>query len=255
MVAISLISLDSVAQEKVVALSNDRPPLFLGANRTPSARLRFPLSIACSTDFLSETLRSFWGESVFDTRCGGCQDLSLKEQRNGFGRVRTLWPAFYAAGSTPYAGAWGQGRGVIDRKGGRVDPAGGCRLGLCLLSSLDYSRKTKSWEGNISAQGIRVGNQTDFHVHARLSYEFALRPGFAAFKWFSGKGSSRWCDDDTSRAEREVFLRVSRDNRALCRVHAPHPADPTPDSFLLAFVFLAGKRTFALDTEDTCPAV
>lgn len=147
MVAISLISLDSVAQEKVVALSNDRPPLFLGANRTPSARLRFPLSIACSTDFLSETLRSFWGESVFDTRCGGCQDLSLKEQRNGFGRVRTLWPAFYAAGSAPYAGAWGQGRGVIDRKGGRVDPAGGCRLGLSFAIESGQFKKNQKLGG------------------------------------------------------------------------------------------------------------
>jgi sugar phosphate isomerase/epimerase len=77
---------------------------------------------------------------------------------------------------------------------------------------------------------IRIGNQTNRNVSARLPYEFAIRHGFDAFEWFSDKGRSGWCEDDTLQAERDEIFRVARENGMLFSVHAPYSADPTTRS-------------------------
>jgi sugar phosphate isomerase/epimerase len=75
--------------------------------------------------------------------------------------------------------------------------------------------------------GIRIGNQTNCHVPARLPYEFAIGHGFDAFEWFSDKGRSGWCEDDTPAAERAELLRASQAGGIRFSVHAPYAADPT----------------------------
>jgi sugar phosphate isomerase/epimerase len=78
----------------------------------------------------------------------------------------------------------------------------------------------------MSLSGIRIGNQTNCHVPARLPYEFAIGHGFDAFEWFSDKGRAGWCEDDTSSAERAELRRVSKERGILFSVHAPFEADP-----------------------------
>jgi sugar phosphate isomerase/epimerase len=73
---------------------------------------------------------------------------------------------------------------------------------------------------------IRIGNQTNCHIPARVPFEFALRHGFDAFEWFSDKGRYGWCEDDTSPAERAELRRVATDSGIQFSVHAPHAADP-----------------------------
>lgn len=75
--------------------------------------------------------------------------------------------------------------------------------------------------------GIRIGNQTNCHVAARLPYEFAVRNEFDAFEWFSDKGRAGWCEDDTPPPERAELLRASRSGGILFSIHAPFTADPT----------------------------
>jgi sugar phosphate isomerase/epimerase len=79
----------------------------------------------------------------------------------------------------------------------------------------------------MSQMSIRVGNQTNYHVAPRLPYEFAVRQGFDAFEWFSDKGRSGWCEDDTPTTERAELRRVSQSHGLLFSVHAPYAADPT----------------------------
>src|SRR5215470_2309756 len=74
---------------------------------------------------------------------------------------------------------------------------------------------------------IRIGNQTNCDVPARLPYEFAVRQGFDAFEWFSDRGRSGWCEDDTPPAQRAELLRATREAGILFSVHAPYAADPT----------------------------
>lgn len=74
---------------------------------------------------------------------------------------------------------------------------------------------------------IRIGNQTNCHVPARLPFEFALRQGFDAFEWFSDKGRAGWCEDDTTAAERAELLHAAKGSGLLFSVHAPYAADPT----------------------------
>src|SRR5438270_12543055 len=78
----------------------------------------------------------------------------------------------------------------------------------------------------MNASRIRVGNQTNCHVPARLPYEFALRHGFDAFEWFSEKGRAGWCEDDTPPAERAELRRAAKERGVRFSVHAPHAADP-----------------------------
>jgi sugar phosphate isomerase/epimerase len=77
------------------------------------------------------------------------------------------------------------------------------------------------------SSGIRIGNQTNCHVPARLPYEFAVRHGFDAFEWFSDKGRAGWCEDDMTPAERRQLLAASQAGGMLFSVHAPVAADPT----------------------------
>jgi len=78
--------------------------------------------------------------------------------------------------------------------------------------------------------GIRIGNQTNCHVPARLPYDFAVGHGFDAFEWFSDKGRAGWCEDDTPDTERAELLQASKVNGILFSVHAPVAADPTTTS-------------------------
>lgn len=77
---------------------------------------------------------------------------------------------------------------------------------------------------------LRIGNQTNCHVPARLPYDFAVRHAFDAFEWFSDKGRAGWCEDDTSEAERNELLRASKECGVQFSVHAPHDANPTTRS-------------------------
>ncbi len=77
---------------------------------------------------------------------------------------------------------------------------------------------------------IRIGNQTNCHVPARLPYEFAVGHGFDAFEWFSDKGRSGWCEDDASPSDRAELLQASKRSGILFSVHAPIAADPTTPS-------------------------
>lgn len=74
---------------------------------------------------------------------------------------------------------------------------------------------------------IRIGNQTNCDIPARLPYEFALAHGFDAFEWFSDKRRLGWCEDDMPSAERAELLSTARQRGMLFSVHAPIPADPT----------------------------
>src|SRR5215468_10945820 len=65
--------------------------------------------------------------------------------------------------------------------------------------------------GRMQPSSIRIGNQTNSNVPARLPYEFAVRQGFDAFEWFSDKGRSGWCEDDTPPAQRAELLRAARE--------------------------------------------
>ena len=80
------------------------------------------------------------------------------------------------------------------------------------------------------AASIRIGNQTNCHVPARLPYEFAVAHGFDAFEWFSDKGRWGWCEDDMPAAERVELRRTARQRGMLFSVHAPVAADPTTPS-------------------------
>lgn len=82
----------------------------------------------------------------------------------------------------------------------------------------------------MSLSGIRIGNQTNCHVPARLPYDFAVGHGFDAFEWFSDKRCSGWCEDDMPPAERAELHRASQANGMLFSVHAPFAADPTTRS-------------------------
>jgi sugar phosphate isomerase/epimerase len=77
---------------------------------------------------------------------------------------------------------------------------------------------------------IRVGNQTNCHVPARLPYDFAVRHGFDAFEWFSDKGRAGWCEGDMGASERAEVLRASKANGMLFSVHVPVVADPATRS-------------------------
>jgi sugar phosphate isomerase/epimerase len=79
----------------------------------------------------------------------------------------------------------------------------------------------------MATSGIRIGNQSNSHVPARLPYEFALAHEFDAFEWFSDKGKLGWCEDDMPPAERTELLRTARERGMLFSVHAPWSADPT----------------------------
>lgn len=74
---------------------------------------------------------------------------------------------------------------------------------------------------------IRIGNQTNCDVPARLPYEFALRHGFDAFEWLSDKNRSGWCEDDMTAAERAELRGVAEAGGVRFSVHAPVDADPT----------------------------
>jgi sugar phosphate isomerase/epimerase len=74
---------------------------------------------------------------------------------------------------------------------------------------------------------IRIGNQTNCHVPARLPYDFALRQRFDAFEWFSDRGRHGWHEDAFSRAEREQLRETARRQDLLFSVHAPYHANPT----------------------------
>ena len=78
--------------------------------------------------------------------------------------------------------------------------------------------------------GIRIGNQTNCHVPARLPYEFAVGHGFDAFEWFSDKGRWGWCEDDMPPAERAELRRTAQQHGILFSVHVPVAADPTTPS-------------------------
>jgi len=81
---------------------------------------------------------------------------------------------------------------------------------------------------------IRIGNQTNCHVAARLPYEFAVGHGFDAFEWFSDKGRAGWCEDDTPATERAELRQASKVSGMLFSVHAPVAADPTTTPGALA---------------------
>jgi sugar phosphate isomerase/epimerase len=74
---------------------------------------------------------------------------------------------------------------------------------------------------------IRIGNQTNCDVPARLPYEFAVRHGFDAFEWFSDKGRSGWCESDMDPVERAELRYTSKASGMLFSVHAPHAAVAT----------------------------
>jgi sugar phosphate isomerase/epimerase len=80
------------------------------------------------------------------------------------------------------------------------------------------------------ASNIRIGNQTNLHVPARLPYEFAVAHGFDAFEWFSDKGQWGWCEDDMPAAERAELRCAAQQRGMLFSVHAPVAADPTTPS-------------------------
>jgi endonuclease IV len=82
----------------------------------------------------------------------------------------------------------------------------------------------------MSPSSIRIGNQTNGQVPARLPYEFAVRHGFDAFEWFSDNGRADWCEDDMDLVERAELLRASSASGILFSVHAPYTADPTTQS-------------------------
>jgi sugar phosphate isomerase/epimerase len=73
---------------------------------------------------------------------------------------------------------------------------------------------------------IRIGNQTNCHVPARLPYEFALRSGFDAFEWFSDPGRAGWSEGDMNAAARRELRREAAERDLLFSVHAPYAADP-----------------------------
>lgn len=77
---------------------------------------------------------------------------------------------------------------------------------------------------------IRIGNQTNCNVPARLPYEFAVGHGFDAFEWFSDKGRAGWCEDDTPATERAELLQASKLSGIRFSVHVPVAADPTTAS-------------------------
>src|SRR5262245_37177222 len=74
---------------------------------------------------------------------------------------------------------------------------------------------------------IAIGNQTHCHTPARVPYQFALAHRFDAFEWFSDKGASGWCENDTYTAERTGLRQEAQDAGVCLSVHAPHAADPT----------------------------
>ena len=78
--------------------------------------------------------------------------------------------------------------------------------------------------------GIRIGNQPNCHVPARLPYEFAVGHGFDAFEWFSDKGRRGWCEDDVPPAERAELRRTAQQHGILFSVHVSVAADPTTPS-------------------------
>lgn len=74
---------------------------------------------------------------------------------------------------------------------------------------------------------IRIGNQTNCNVPARLPYEFACHHRFDAFEWFSDKGRAGWCEDDMSPAERAELRQTAQASDIRFSIHAPFAADPT----------------------------
>jgi len=82
----------------------------------------------------------------------------------------------------------------------------------------------------MSQARVRIGNQTNCHVPARLPYEFAVEHGFDAFEWFSDKGRAGWCEDDTPVAERADLRQASKRSGIRLSVHAPVVADPVTAS-------------------------
>jgi sugar phosphate isomerase/epimerase len=77
---------------------------------------------------------------------------------------------------------------------------------------------------------IRIGNQTNCDVPARLPYEFALEHGFDAFEWLSDKGRWGWCEDDMAATERAELRRTAQQRGMLFSIHTPVAADPTTPS-------------------------
>ncbi len=97
---------------------------------------------------------------------------------------------------------------------------------------------------SMNKTAIRVGNQTNCNVAARLTFEFAVKNGFDAFEWFSDPGLVGWCEDSMSDSEIARIKTIAAQNDILCSVHAPWRADPTTPHGLaeiLRSIRFAGK--------------
>jgi hypothetical protein len=68
---------------------------------------------------------------------------------------------------------------------------------------------------------IRIANQTNGNVPARLPFEFALRHGFDAFEWYSDRDRAGWCEAGMDAAMRRDLHATSTEHGVRFSVHAP----------------------------------